>query len=159
MDCMRDTWAEMYSGPKPKYDGYARSRNDDWINWPQQGSNTYWEKKKQSQQSPTEKDLPTVLLSKTSKELPQLPAPKRPLMLTAEQTGFSRIRKLWERKDDVHHIDEEGQQNNENQDINDDDFSSIPEHYVAVISSENEPTDVGDHQILKSIEKICRRCL
>ncbi len=49
MDCMRDTWAEMYSGPKPKYDGYARSRNDDWINWPQQGSNTYWEKKKESQ--------------------------------------------------------------------------------------------------------------
>ena len=62
----------------------------------------------QSQQSPTEKDLSTAPLSKTSKELPQLPAPKRPLMLTAGQTGFSRIRKSWERKDDVHYIDEEG---------------------------------------------------
>ncbi len=44
---MRDTWAEIYAGPKSKYSRYIRSRNDDWINWPQQRFNIYWDKKNQ----------------------------------------------------------------------------------------------------------------
>ena len=59
----------------------------------------------------------------------------------------------------MHHVDEENQQNGGSQDINDDDSSSIPEYHITVIFSKNEPTEVENHQILKSTEKIYRRYL
>ena len=46
-----------------------------------------------------------------------------------------------------------------NQDTDNDDFSSISEYHITVISSEDESTEVGGYYILELIEQICRRCL